>query len=138
MEAGGTTWFAAIGDGVEIVDRIQVPTTNPQETIGTIIAWLKTKSFQSIGIACFGPIDLNVHSSTFGYITSTPKPHWENTNVVGAFKDAFDTKVCFETDVNAPAVYEHRHIEPKVNTICYITLGTGVGVGICINGGMGI
>jgi fructokinase len=48
------------------------------------------------------PVDLNQASPTFGFITSTPKPGWANTNIVGPFR-RFNVPVAFDTDVNAAA-----------------------------------
>ncbi len=43
--------------------------------------------------------------------------------------------VSFDTDVNAPALAEHRwNARPFENSCAYITVGTGVGVGLVING----
>lgn len=64
-----------------------IPTTTPDETLGACIAWLEdNKPFVSIGIASFGPVDLNKDSKTYGHITTTPKPHWGMANVVGPFE----------------------------------------------------
>lgn len=135
MEAGGTTWVVAVAnEKEEILDRIEIPTTKPDETIQKAIDWLCTKDIQAIGIASFGPVDLDPNSPTYGYITSTPKPFWKDTDVVGPFRAAFDVPIAFDTDVNAPAVYEQQHGQPGETTICYITIGTGVGVGICMDG----
>ncbi|ETV74825.1 hypothetical protein, variant [Aphanomyces astaci] len=90
-----------------------------------------------IGIASFGPVDLNPASPTYGYITTTPKPHWANTNIVGAFKAKYTgVPINFETDVNAPALFEAAFggHGPDVSSVCYITVGTGIGVGVCIDG----
>lgn len=88
------------------------------------------------GIASFGPIDLNPASATYGYITSTPKPEWGNTEIVGVFERAFPgVPVGFETDVNAPALYEVTHGgHGAISSACYITVGTGVGIGVAIGG----
>ena len=65
--------------------------------------YFKEKDIQALGIGCFGPIDLNRKSETYGYITTTPKLAWKNYNIVGAFADALDIPVGFDTDVNGSA-----------------------------------
>ncbi|CAH0474904.1 unnamed protein product [Peronospora belbahrii] len=138
VEVGGTTWVAAIAkDHPEnILEKFEVDTTTPNETMDAIINWLKERKFDSLGIASFGPVDLNKKSPTYGYITSTPKPNWGDTDVVGVFKRAFpDVPIGFETDVNAPALYEVAYGgHGDITSAVYITVGTGVGVGVCTNG----
>ena len=144
IEAGGTTWVAALvpvtGDLADIQERIEVPTEEPTKTIGVIKSWLQSNidKIASIGIASFGPIDPKVGSPTFGFITSTPKPGWMNTDVVGllGLRDEFKhIPFKFDTDVNAPAIAEFTmHAPPGSTSSAYITVGTGVGVGMVING----
>ncbi|KAJ0399208.1 hypothetical protein P43SY_001874 [Pythium insidiosum] len=138
VELGGTTWLVAIAenDPQNILEQTKIETTTPEATLAAAIAWLKTKQFDAIGIASFGPVDLNKASPTYGYITSTPKPNWANTEIVGAFQRAFpDVPIEFETDVNAPALYEVVHGgHGAITSACYITVGTGVGVGVAVDG----
>ncbi|RLN90362.1 hypothetical protein BBJ28_00023144 [Nothophytophthora sp. Chile5] len=138
VEVGGTTWVLAIAqdDPENILEKKEIDTTTPEETMGAAVAWLKTQTFDSIGIASFGPVDLNKNSPTYGYITSTPKPNWGNTEVVGVFERAFPgIPVGWDTDVNAPALYEVAHGgHGDISSAVYITVGTGVGVGVCTNG----
>lgn len=139
VEGGGTTWVAAISEDKpeNIIDSIEVVTTTPEETLTTIKNWLLTKEFVSIGIASFGPIDAKRNSSKYGYITSTPKPNWGNTNVLGLlgiYNEFKDKPHHFDTDVNAPAMAEfvsNNHL--GISSCAYITVGTGVGVGLVIN-----
>lgn len=138
VELGGTTWLLAIAedDPTNIVDQVKIETTTPAETLASAIDWLKTRKFDAIGIASFGPIDLNKSSPTYGYITGTPKPDWSFTDIVGPFKAAFpEVPIGFDTDVNAPALYELTHGgHGDITSACYITVGTGVGVGVAVNG----
>ncbi|KAL3660715.1 hypothetical protein V7S43_014118 [Phytophthora oleae] len=138
VEVGGTTWVVAIAEDhpENILEKFEVDTTTPEATMGAVVDWLKERKFDSIGIASFGPVDLNKKSPTYGYITSTPKPNWGNTDVVGVFKRAFpDVPIGFDTDVNAPALYEVAYGgHGDISSAVYITVGTGVGVGVCTNG----
>jgi len=86
---------------------------------------------QAIGIGSFGPVDLNRNSPTYGYITSTPKPGWSDTDIVGAVKKAFPgIPVAFDTDVNAAALGEHCWGNGAgLQDFIYITIGTGIGAG---------
>ena len=115
------------------------PTTHPFcLRLIQIVAWLKERQpFRSLAIASFGPIDPRPGSKTFGYITTTPKVAWRNFDLYGAF-DVFDVPMAFDTDVNAPAVYEYLHARqyenPQITSCAYITVGTGVGIGLVVNG----
>ncbi|TMW67054.1 hypothetical protein Poli38472_012170 [Pythium oligandrum] len=138
VELGGTTWLLAIAvnDPQNIVAQTKIDTTTPAETLVKAVEWLKTQKFDAIGIASFGPVDLNKESPTYGYITSTPKAGWGNTEIVGVFKREFPgIPIGFDTDVNAPALYEVVHGgHGPISSACYITIGTGIGVGICVGG----
>jgi fructokinase len=140
VEGGGTTWVVVICDSEpnNIIDKAEFETTTPEITLGLIKEWLKDRRFDAIGVASFGPIDCKPSSSTFGFITSTPKPRWGNTNVLqllGIYDEFKGIPYKFDTDVNAPAFAEYKFYGKPEHTSCaYITIGTGVGVGLVING----
>lgn len=138
LEAGGTKMVCAIGnENGEILEQKSIPTTTPEETMPEILEYFKDKEIASIGIACFGPIDLNKNSETYGYITSTPKIPWRNYNIVGAVKDALKIPVGFDTDVNGSLLGEVTWGCAKgLTDAVYFTIGTGVGAGIMTNGKM--
>ena len=136
LEAGGTKMVCAIGDeNGNILERISIPTRTPAETMGPMIDFFRGKEIRALGIGCFGPVDLNKKSPTYGYITSTPKLAWQNYPIVAEFEKALGVPVGFDTDVNAAALGEAtwgctRDVENSI----YITVGTGVGVGVIIGG----
>ena len=97
--------------------------------------YFKDKEIEALGIGCFGPIDVNRNSETYGYITTTPKLAWANCDIVGAFKKALNIPVGFDTDVNGSALGEATWgITKGLENSVYITIGTGVGMGIMSNG----
>lgn len=136
LEAGGTKMVCAIGDeNGKIFERVSMPTETPKITIPRLIAWFADKQIEALGIGCFGPIDLNRSSETYGYITTTPKLAWANYDIVGAFKAALGVPVGFDTDVNGSALGEATWgITRGLDNSIYITIGTGVGVGVISNG----
>lgn len=138
IEAGGTKFVCAIvNDKGEVLERITIPTTTPTETMRKVIDFFKLKEFSVIGLGCFGPIDLNKQSKTYGYITSTPKVAWQNYNILGTLQEAFDVKIGLDTDVNGAALGEYTFGSAKrVDSCLYITVGTGIGAGAVINGKM--
>lgn len=140
IEAGGTKFVCAVGTGPDdLHNEIRFPTTTPQETIGRAVAYFKEQAAQSplaaIGIAAFGPVDPNPASDTFGYITTTPKPGWANTDFGQAVSRALGVPVGFDTDVNGAALGEHRcGAAQGLDNFIYLTIGTGIGGGGLVNG----
>lgn len=136
LEAGGTKMVCAIGDeDGNILERVSIPTRTPAETMPEMIAFFRQHNITALGIGCFGPVDLDMHSPTYGCITTTPKLAWANYPIVAEFQKALGVPVGFDTDVNAAALGEAtwgctRDVENSI----YITIGTGVGVGIIAGG----
>lgn len=130
IELGGTKMVCAISneDG-QIIDKIKVPTTTPQETLSQLFDYFKDKNIKSLGIGSFGPIDLNKKSDTYGYITTTPKPNWANTDVLNYFKP-LNIPLGFDTDVNAACLGEVKYGAGRdLDSVIYGTIGTGIGFG---------
>ncbi|MEH7109039.1 ROK family protein [Bacillus sp. JJ1764] len=136
IEAGGTKFVCAVGDeSGNIVELIQIPTTEPEQTMGEVIQFFKRFDLDAIGIGSFGPIDVNPESPTYGYITSTPKMAWRNFPFVQAIKESFAVPVGFNTDVNAAALGEATLGAAKgLDSCLYITVGTGIGAGAIVQG----
>lgn len=139
IEAGGTKFVCGVGSNPDDLKKpFRFATTSPAETLNKVIEYFKEKNkekkIEAIGIGSFGPIDLHKNSSTYGYITSTPKIKWQETNFYGKIKEAFDIPVGFDTDVNAAALGEHKWGAAKdVSDFIYLTVGTGIGGGGMIN-----
>lgn len=136
LEAGGTKMVCAIGneDG-KILERISLPTRTPENTMPEMLSFFQGKELAGIGIGCFGPVDLDRSSPTYGSILSTPKLSWRNFPIVQRFEKALGVPVGFDTDVNAAALGEAVWgCTRDVSTSIYITVGTGVGMGVIING----
>ena len=136
LEAGGTKMVCAIGDeNGTLTERISFPTKSPEETMPQMIAFFKEHKIEALGIGTFGPADLNPDSPTYGCITTTPKLAWANYNIRSAFADALHIPVGFDTDVNAAALGEASFGCMKgINNGIYITIGTGIGIGILVEG----
>src|SRR5712692_2687126 len=137
IEAGGTKWVCATGSGPDdIHEFITFPTTHPEETIARAVAFFaKDGTLAAIGVGSFGPIDVKRGSPTWGWITTTPKPGWADTDLVTALRDKLDLPFALDTDVNAAALGEHRWgAAVGLATFCYITVGTGIGGGGMANG----
>ncbi len=137
MEGGGTKFVCAVGTDLgEIIDETRFPTTTPQETLGRAISFFKGYPLAAIGVAPFGPLDLNPASPTYGSITSTPKPGWSNADILGPFRKQFDLPLAFDLDVNVAAFGEYFWLPEnrELESLIYFTIGTGIGAGVVING----
>jgi fructokinase len=140
IEAGGTKFACATGTGPEDIRAETVfPTTSPEETIGRAIDFFREEAKQyplaAIGIGSFGPLDLDHDSPTYGYITSTPKADWRNTDFAGRVQKTLGVPVRIDTDVNAAALGEWKWGAARgLDTFIYLTVGTGIGGGGVVNG----
>jgi fructokinase len=139
IEAGGTKFVCIAARGrAEIVAQATFPTTLPGETIARVNEFFQPyrKELIAIGIGSFGPVDLHPQSPTYGYITTTPKPGWAQTDLRGGVMNVLGVPTAFDTDVNAAAVGEYMFVpeNKRCDPLLYITIGTGIGVGVLING----
>ncbi|MGI5176793.1 ROK family protein [Dactylosporangium sp. CA-152071] len=136
VEAGGTKVVCAVGVGPDaVVDRTTIPTTSPGETLDRVIAYFRAQraaghDIAALGVASFGPLDL-----ASGRITTTPKPGWGGTDLVGALRRGLGVPVALDTDVNGAAYGEHRWGAGRgQGTVVYVTVGTGIGGGAVVDG----
>jgi fructokinase len=141
VELGGTRVAVVAGDAPGRCSEVmRLPTTGPDETLSAIVGALRTLrrsgwDFTSVGLACFGPLELDKGRAQYGHLLKTPKPGWTGVDVAGALADGLDAPVMIETDVNAAAIGEGRWGACQgLGDFAYITAGTGVGAGLCIGG----
>lgn len=134
IELGGTKMVCGIADeAMNIIDRFVIDTTTPNETLTKLYEYFKDKNISSLGIASFGPVDLNENSNSYGYITTTPKPNWANVDVLKYFKP-LNIPMGFDTDVNGACLGEVIHGAGKgLSNVIYATIGTGIGFGVYLN-----
>lgn len=135
IEAGGTKFILAVSDDdLNIIERVSIPTTTPEETFEKVFEFFDNYQVKAIGIGSFGPIDVNTGSDSYGFITSTPKTAWENTDFLGKMKERYSIPLGWTTDVNAAALGELTYGAARGKTSClYLTVGTGVGGGAVLN-----
>ena len=136
LEAGGTKMVCAIGDEKgNIEERVSIPTKTPEETIPLLIDFFKQRNIDALGIGCFGPLELNPKAEKYGYITTTTKLAWRNFDFLGSMKNALQCPVGFDTDVNGSVLGEVTFGQAKGKSCAlYLTIGTGIGAGIYIEG----
>jgi fructokinase len=142
VEAGGTKFVCAIGDDsgkIHAQDRFA--TTDPDSTLASMRKFLRTQGsalgpLAAIGVACFGPVELDRARPHYGFIGNTPKAGWKDTDIAGPLSREFNCPIGFDTDVNGAALAEHRWGAARgVDNPVYVTVGTGIGAGALVNGG---
>lgn len=139
IEAGGTKFVCAVGvgPGDGLLARQSFPTgDHAAQRVAESIDWLLDQERRfgrlcGVGVATFGPVDLDPTSTTYGYITTTPKPGWKNANLVGPLRRGFaNIPIAIDTDVNGAALGEHVWGAARgLTDFVYATMGTGIGAG---------
>ena len=137
IEAGGTKFVLATGtaDG-KIRSRHSIATTSPEATLAQARDWFAAQpGISALGIASFGPVELDRTSPQWGHITETPKPGWSNCDLAGYFARELGVPIGFDTDVNGAALGEYRLGAGRgMSGVAYITVGTGIGGGLIVEG----
>jgi fructokinase len=144
VELGGTKCICILGTSpTDVRMQISLPTgSDPQSTLNNIERVLRNGialhgPIVGLGIASFGPLNLDRQSAQFGSISRTPKPGWSHTPLAAFFARAFEVPTCIDTDVNGAALAEGRWGAAQgLADFSYITVGTGVGVGLVVNGAL--
>lgn len=141
VEMGGTKCVCILGTGPDDVRAVErLPTRGYDETLrdieGIIERWRSQYGkIRALGIASFGPLDLRTQSHTYGYVTSTAKAGWRNSDVARRLEKRFGVPVGFDTDVNGAALAEGRWgAGAGLRNFAYVTVGTGIGVGTVVDG----
>ncbi len=136
LEAGGTKMVCALGyaDGT-IEDKISFPTTTPEKSIPRIIEYFKDKEICSLGIGSFGPVDVNPDSESYGNILDSPKLAWQHYPLKKVLEDALCVPIKVDTDVNGSCLGEMTFgCAEGMDNVGYVTIGTGIGAGMAVNG----
>lgn len=141
IEAGGTKFLCGVTDmDGNMIAETRVPTTRPDETLSAVDAFFARTADRHgpiavLSIGSFGPLSLQVTADDYGAITSTPKLAWQNVNLLRHFERTLGVPMALDTDVNCAAVGEHLFGSGRGrDTFCYVTVGTGIGVGLLVNG----
>lgn len=139
IEAGGTKFVCAIGSArAGALRTVTVPTRDPDATFADVAAFFRDAapagSIAALGIGSFGPVDVDPRSPAHGRILATPKPGWEGTDMLARARAFLDVPMAIDTDVNAAALAESRAGTGEVRHLAYVTVGTGIGVGLISDG----
>ena len=118
-----------------VLESVSIPTTEPARCMPQILEFFQGRGIDALGVGCFGLLDLDRNSQTYGCITTTPKLRWRNYPIMRCLQDALGVPVGIDTDVNAAALAEATWgCSRGLGCSIYITLGTGIGVGIIVDG----
>lgn len=140
IDAGGTTFKLGVADSAgAILGKARIQTTIPDETIAAAATSLNRLArsaggeIAALGIASFGPVDIDPDSPDYGSILKTPKARWSGARLRRGLAEALGVPVVLDTDVNAALLAEmSAGAAQHVERAAYVTIGTGVGVGVRI------
>lgn len=144
IETGGTKVVCGVvrrERPTELLATRRIPTTTPDETLAAVNAFLdetgETEPIEAIGIASFGPVNVEPDRPRYGWVTGTPKLGWVDTDVLGRIPLASAVPSVFLADVGAAALGEHRWgAGAGSRSTAYATVGTGIGVGLVVHGAL--
>lgn len=139
VELGGTKAIAILAQGDRIIERHVEPTCGPEATLRSLRsrldAWHAQAPLGGLGIASFGPLQLDPGKRGFGEMLATPKPRWSGAKVAGILTEGLACPWRIDTDVNGAALAEYRWGAGQgCTSLCYVTIGTGLGGGLLIDG----
>jgi len=136
IEAGGTKFVCAVFDkDFNLIEEKKLNTSTPQRTLYEVKNFFSQYQIIKVGMGSFGPIELNRKKENFGKILDTPKLAWKNYNIYQGLIDHLNVPVVLDTDVNAAALGEYNFGAGKnVNSLLYVTIGTGIGAGFVLQG----
>ncbi len=143
IEAGGTKWVCALGSSADgVVTSTRLPTVDPQSTLAAAHRWLEQAAHtfgppRALGIASFGPVELDPAAPHYGCLLDTPKRGWSGTDLLAPFRAWPGVPIALDTDVNAAALSEQALGAGRgLDSLAYLTIGTGIGLGVVVHGRM--
>jgi fructokinase len=144
IETGGTKVVCGAVDEAEpsrLLRTARIPTTTPDETTAAINAFVDDVSaghaVTALGVASFGPVNVEPDEPLWGHLLGTPKPGWAHEDLVGRIRLSKTVPTVLLSDVASAALGEHTWGAGRgFSRLGYATFGTGVGVGLSLKGGL--
>lgn len=136
VDIGGTKTLVASFDAEgKVLEEVKFPTPEDYEVfiseMAKTVANLSTHEFKKVVVAAPGRID---HSE--GVFLAGGNLSWTHVPIQSDFEKLFNTPVQLENDAKVAAVAEARAAGATFETVVYITISTGIGVGVCVNGNL--
>ena len=138
-DIGGTKLAAAAFDGTRLLARCETP-TRPEVGVADVVERLARLLEQAagkahleavgLGIACPGPL-----SASRGVVELAPMLGWREVPIARLLSERLHLPAVLENDANVAALGEQRCGTGRgCSSLAYITVSTGVGCGIVLNG----
>ena len=136
VETGGTKIICAVGysDG-RIEERMTIPTDVPDVSVPKILEFFRGKGIEAVGVGAFGPIDIVPGSPDYGSIRKCERKGWSHYPLLRTLCEGLGIPGEMDTDVNTACLGEYTFGAGKgCQVLLYVTIGTGIGIGITIDG----
>jgi len=141
IDIGGTKVAVGVVDSDgRIVRRAECPTAPERgfpdglgRTIGMLREVAANAELQGIGIGCTGPVD--PFTGVLGSVDLLPS--WQGGALVAGLAEAFHVPVAMENDADAAGLAEAVWGQGRgKRRFLYVTVGTGIGVSIILDGAL--
>ena len=142
IDLGGTNIAVGlVNEKLEIIKKASTPTLKERDykeivcDMANLVkkvtqdAGLSLDDIKAVGIGCPGTVD-----NSRGVVLYSNNIVMQNVPLAEEFKKHIDVPVALENDASAAAYGEFVVMDKEVETFLFVTLGTGVGGGIIING----
>ena len=143
IDVGGTKIaVGVVDDQGRIIDRAECPTASERgfpDGLARMIAMLRDTAARAgaklhgIGIGCTGPVD--PFTGVLGSVDLLPG--WQGSAIVAGLSEAFHVPVAMENDADAAGLAEAVWGAGRgKRRFLYVTVGTGIGVAIILDGAL--
>lgn len=141
IEAGGTKFVCGVARGpMDILKTQTITTRSPSETLAEVTAFFQAAEADlgrigAVGVASFGPLDLDPTSANHGAIGTTPKAEWSGFNLKQALARSLPRPTVIDTDVTGAGLAEWTYGAGRdLDALAYLTVGTGIGGALIVGG----
>ncbi|HVH20096.1 MAG TPA: ROK family protein [Myxococcota bacterium] len=142
IDVGGSKLALALADGANAPLRASrrqawTPSGDAARDVALLVAEARRlldgeggAALRALGVCAPGPLD-----SQAGIVHGPPNlPGWRDVPLVSWLEREFGCAVALENDANAAALAEWQARTPRPASLVYLTLSTGVGAGLVLDG----
>lgn len=143
LDIGGTKIASSVVNSDGRMSEISVSPTRvesgPQAVFSEIkkicqTAIARNQDISAVSLSSAGPLDLNTGSWLSPTNFLTDGKHWGRVHLVGPLREVIGLPVFLDNDAACAALGHHLLEKGRVEDLVVITLGTGVGVGVLVQG----